>query len=64
MRVLTFPLSFEFQQFVIEHEATEEFIQTWITMWSTRWESNPYVLRRRVLSTLRITIPAFADVYY
>ena len=57
-----FLLSFEFQQDVIEHEATEEFIQTWITMWSAKWESNPYVLRRRVLSTLRITIPAFADI--
>lgn len=35
-----FLLSFEFQQDVIEHEATEEFIQTWITMWSPKTESN------------------------
>lgn len=41
MRVLTFPLSFEFQQFVIEHEATgglKSNIDNWVLVRVARLE--------------------------
>lgn len=57
-----FLLSFEFQQDVIEHEATEEFIQTWITMWSGDWNSNPEDLRRHILSM--VPLPIWAPPEY